>query len=55
MFLVNVVCYVGRGLCDGPVPRPEKFCRGVVSVCDLETSTVVRPSPSRAVGPQEKW
>ena len=28
-----------RGLCDGPIPRPEESCRlWCVFVCDLETS-----------------
>jgi hypothetical protein len=34
-------CFVlsGRGLCDGPIPRPEKSHRlWCVIVCDTETS-----------------
>ena len=39
--LVFVVCCVGRGLCDGPITRPEEsYC-----VCDLKTSKMRRPRP----------
>jgi hypothetical protein len=27
MFVVSVVCLSGRGLCDGPIPRPEESYR----------------------------
>ena len=41
----NVWCQM-RGLCDGPITRPEEshqlWC---VSVCDLETSRMRRPWP----------
>ena len=35
MTLVNVVCYVGRGLCDAPIPRPEESYRLWVYSCVL--------------------
>jgi hypothetical protein len=31
--LVNVVCCTATGLCDGPIPRPEKSYRVYVCVC----------------------
>ena len=40
-----------RGLCDGPITRPEESCRvwyGGVAECDLESSTR-RPKSTRAV------
>jgi hypothetical protein len=38
----------GRGLCDGPITRPEESYRMcVVSECDLETSKMRRPWPTR--------
>jgi hypothetical protein len=43
-------CYVlsGRGLCDRSITREEE-CG--VSECDLETSTMRRPRPTRVVQP----
>jgi hypothetical protein len=43
-----VLCVLsGGGLCDGPIPRPEEFCRlWCVIVCDLETSRMRRPWPT---------
>ena len=42
-------CYVlwGRGLCDGPIPRPVESYRLWLCdcVCDLETSRMRRPWP----------
>jgi hypothetical protein len=42
-----VVFCVGSGLCDWLITRPEQSYRLCVclTVCDLETSTVRRPSP----------
>jgi hypothetical protein len=45
----------GRGLCFGPIPRPEESYRlWCVSECDREGSTMKRPCPtgglSRHVG-----
>jgi hypothetical protein len=54
---VSCECYAlsGRGLCDGPIPRSEKFYRlWCVIVCDLETSRMRCPSPRRVVGRDEK-
>ena len=31
--LVNVVCCTGIGLCDGPIPRPEKSYRARARAC----------------------
>jgi hypothetical protein len=48
MFVSCEYCVLsGRGLCDGPIPRPEEYYRLCVSLieCDLETSTKRRPSP----------
>ena len=45
---VSCECCVwsGRGLCDWPMPRPEKSCRLCsVIVCDHETSRMRRPWP----------
>jgi hypothetical protein len=40
----------GRGLCDGPISRPEKSYRlWCVIVCDLETSRMGGPCPRWAV------
>jgi hypothetical protein len=39
----------GRGLCDGPITRPEESYLCGVSEFDLETSTMRSPRPSRAV------
>jgi hypothetical protein len=37
----------GRGLCDGPIPRPEECKRlWCVIVCDLDTSSLRRPWPA---------
>ena len=37
----------GRGLCDGPITRPEEsFRRWCVVVCDLETSRMRRHWPA---------
>jgi hypothetical protein len=37
----------GRGLCDGPIPRPEESYRlRCVIVCGLETSCMRRPWPA---------
>jgi hypothetical protein len=49
---VSCECCVlsGRGLRDGPVTRPEESY-GVWCVCDLETSTTIRPRHIRAVKP----
>jgi len=46
---VYVECCVlsGRGLCDGPITRPEKSYRlCCVVVCDQETSRMRRPWPA---------
>jgi hypothetical protein len=38
----------GRGLCDGPIPRPEESYRlWCVSECDREASIMKRPWPPR--------
>jgi hypothetical protein len=46
----------GRGLCDGPIPRPEESYRvWCVSVCDREASIMRRPWPTGgAVAPLKK-
>ena len=37
----------GRGLCDGPITRPEESYRlWCVTVCDLETSRIRTPWPA---------
>jgi hypothetical protein len=47
MFVVSVVCLSGRGLCDGPITRPEEFYRlCCVIVCDQETSRMRRLKPA---------
>ena len=44
--IANVVLS-GRGLCDGPIPRPEESYRlWCVSVCDLQTSRMRRSCPT---------
>jgi hypothetical protein len=43
--LLWVLLLSGRGLCDGPITRPE--CG--VPECDLETATMRRPRPTRVV------
>ena len=44
----------GRGLCDGPITRPEEYYRlWCVVVCDLETSSRVR-RPWPALGHRKK-
>jgi hypothetical protein len=43
---VSCECCVlqGRGLCDGPIPRPEESNRlWCVIVCDAEISRIRRP------------
>jgi hypothetical protein len=45
----------GRGLCDGPITRPEesyRLCR--VIVCDLETSRMTRLKPGGGSQSQKK-
>jgi hypothetical protein len=44
----------GKGLCDGPIPRPEESYREWCLECDLETLTKRRPMPTRAVEPGKK-
>jgi hypothetical protein len=41
----------GRGLCDGPIPRPESPAESVVSECDPKISTMRRPGPTGVVKP----
>ena len=44
----------GRGLCDGPITRPEESCRlRCVVVCDLETSWMRKPWPDRGLSRQK--
>ena len=46
---VSCECCVlsGRGLCDGPIPRPEEPYRvWCVVVCDLESSRMRWPCPA---------
>ena len=45
MFVCCECCVLsGRGLCDGPIPRPEESYRlWCVIVCDVETSITTRP------------
>jgi hypothetical protein len=44
---VCILCVLsGRGLCDGPVTRPEESYR-VWCVFGLEISTIRSPSPTR--------
>ena len=39
--VVNIVCYAGRGLCDGPTTRPRESYRVVcVCVCVVECDEV---------------
>jgi len=38
----------GRGVCDGPIPRPEEYYR--VGCVDVEASTVSRPRPTTSKG-----
>ena len=42
MFVCFECCVLlGRGLCDGPITRPEEFYRlWCVNVCGLETSSM---------------
>ena len=52
---VRVLCVLeGRGLCDGPIARPESPTLCSVSECDLDTSTIRRATPTRAVEPRRK-
>ena len=45
----------GRGLCDEPFTYPEKSSRlWCVCVCDLETSVMRRPKPTRAIELKKK-
>ena len=44
--LLKVLVLSGRGLCDGPITRPEESYR-VSCVCDSEVSTMRRPWPTR--------
>jgi hypothetical protein len=45
--LVSVVCLSGRGLCDGPITRPEESYRlWCVLVCDVGTTVMRRPWPA---------
>jgi hypothetical protein len=44
----------GKSLCDEPIPRVEESCRlWCVIVCDLETSKMRRPWPSRVVATEK--
>jgi len=45
----------GRGLCDGLITRPEESYRlWCVVMCDLETSQIWRPWPTRGMLRQKK-
>ena len=49
-----------RGLCDGPITRPEEsyLVRWVLTECDLETSTRRRPRPHKGLlchGKKKSW
>ena len=47
MSVLIVVCLSGRGLCDGPIPRPEEsYWVLCVTVCDPETSRMRWPLPA---------
>jgi hypothetical protein len=47
MFVCCECCVLsGRGLCDGPITRPEKSYRLWRVVCDIETSCMSRPWPA---------
>jgi hypothetical protein len=48
MFVSRECCvFVGRGLCDGSIPRPEEsYWTWRVIVCDLQTSSIRRPWPA---------
>ena len=49
--LVSCECYMlsGRGLCDELIACPEKSTKCGVSECDLKSSIMRMPWPSRAV------
>jgi hypothetical protein len=51
---VSFECCVlsGRGVCDGPIPRPEEYYR--VLCVDVEASTVRRPRPTGGCRAKEK-
>jgi hypothetical protein len=45
----------GRGLCNGPIPRPEESYRlWCVIVCDLETSRMRRLKPTAGCNASKK-
>ena len=45
----------GRGLCDGPIPRPEVSYRlWCVTVCDLQTLKMRRPWPTLGCCPRKE-
>jgi hypothetical protein len=53
--LVSVVCLSGRGLCNGPIPRPEESYRlWCVIVCDLGTWTMKQPWTALGCRAREK-
>ena len=45
----------GRGVCDGPINRPEEsYWLWCVIACDLETSSTRRPRPALGCGARKK-
>jgi hypothetical protein len=51
-FSCTVFVLSGRGLCEGPIPRPEESYRlWCVSECDRDDSTLMRPWPTGGCGP----
>jgi len=56
MFVYCECCVLsGRGLCDELITRPEESYRvSCVVVCDLETSWMRRPRPTRGLSRHEK-
>jgi len=56
MFVCCESCVLsGRGLCDGPITRPEESYRlWCVAVCDLETSSMRRPWQALGLSAIEK-
>jgi hypothetical protein len=54
--LVLVACCVRSGLCDELITRSDESYRLCVclTVCDLETSTIRRPSPNWTVGTKKE-
>ena len=54
MSVVSVVCCAGRGLCFGPIPRPEESYRVYVCRCSISL-TCKQVQQQRSAPTVSRW